>query len=160
MNEFEIKEAVGSRRLNDNEESDSLRDKIKSLEEDLMNIQNKNNIILSQNKQLKDEINDLEARLSSRGSLTFEGETSKNKSKDIDHVKDILLKFVRETPVTSKGNEQLLLIVFSMLYLSKPQMDEIQKCRKQITEQYETEIMKRNKKGMFGGFFGRRDKSK
>ena len=123
-----------------------------------MDIQNRSNLILGQNKKLKQDINELEAKLSSRNSLTFEGETSKGKSKDIDHVKDILLKFVKETPITNKGNEQLLLIVFSMLYLTKPQMDEIQKARKISTAEYEAEIMKRNKKGMFGGLFGRKDK--
>ena len=151
---------MDSRRLEANDDNELLRNKIKNLEIELMNIQNKNNIILEQNKQLKNEIIELEARLSSRGSLTFEGETSKGKSKDIDHVKDILVKFLKETPITNKGNEQLLLIVFSMLYLTKPQMDEIQKSRKQTSAEFEAEIMKKNKKGMFGGLFGKKDKKK
>lgn len=76
------------------QENDILREKMRSLEEAMMDIQNRNNIILEQNKKLKHEVNELEAKLSTRSSLTFEGETSKGKSKDIDHVKDILLKFV------------------------------------------------------------------
>ena len=146
VNEFDIKDMVNSKGFELMQENEILRQKMKTLEEDMMDIQNRNNIILEQNKKLKNEVNELEARMSSRSSLSFEGETTKEKTKDIDHVKDILLKFVWETPITDKGNEQLLLIIFSMLYLTKPQIDEVQKARKLATAEYEADILKRNKK--------------
>lgn len=125
----------------------------------MMDIQNRNNLIMSQNQKLKQEVLELEAKLSSRTSLTFEGETSKKPAKDIDHVKDILLKFLRETPITSKNNEHLLLIVFSMLFLDKEQQDEIQRSRKLASAQYQEDILKKKPKaGLFSGLFNKKEK--
>lgn len=75
---------------------------------------------------------------------------------DLEHVMDILIKFLKETPLSNKSNEQLLLILFSMLDINKPQVDEIQQSRRLITAQYEEDIVKRNKKGgVLGGLFKR-----
>lgn len=131
------------------------------LKEELMEVQNRCNIIMSQNSKLKNEIKELEARLSSRGSLPSEGESSSAKVKDIDHVKDILLKFLKETPITSESNEQLLMIVFSMLYMTKSQIDDIQRARKEITAIIQDDMLKKKKKGgVFGGLFKRNSKKK
>lgn len=127
------------------------------MKEEVMDLQNRNNIILAQNQKLKKEIMELEARSQSRGSIPSDEGSSK--SKDIDHVKDILLKFLKETPMTNESNEQLLMIVFSMLYMTKSQIDEIQKSRKDISAIMLEEIGKKKKKGgVFGGLFKRKDK--
>ena len=42
---------------------------------------------------------------------------------DIDHIKDILLKFIVNVPITTPGNEQMLQIVFSMLQVTKEESD-------------------------------------
>ena len=126
-----------------------------------MEVQNRNNLIMAQNQKLKKEIVELESRMGSRGSLPSEGEGTSNKYKDIDHVKDILIKFLKETPITSEGNEQLLFLVFSMLYMTKNQIDEIQQSRKDITIAIQEELSKKKKKGgVFGGLFKRNSKKK
>lgn len=78
---------------------------------------------------------------------------------DLEHVMDILIKFLKETPLSNKSNEQLLLILFSMLEMNKPQIDEIQQSRRLITAQYEEDILKSRKTGVLGGLF-KRSKSK
>lgn len=158
--EIDFKGTAETRFIELKQENELLRSKIRSLEEDIMDIQNRNNLIMTQNQNLKNEVKELEAKLASRTSLTFEEETTKKSGKDIEHVKDILVKFLKETPITSKSNEQLLMIVLSMLYLNKPQMDEIHQSRKLLTLQYEEDILKKNKKPMFGGLFKRSNSKK
>ena len=158
--EIDFKGTAETRFIELKQENELLRSKIRGLEEDIMDIQNRNNLIMTQNQNLKNEVKELEAKLASRTSLTFEEETTKKSGKDIEHVKDILVKFLKETPITSKSNEQLLMIVLSMLYLNKPQMDEIHQSRKLLTLQYEEDILKKNKKPMFGGLFKRSNSKK
>lgn len=136
-------------------ENDTLRRKLKEMEAEMMDIQNRNNLIMTQNHKLKEEVHELEAKVMSRTSLNFEDETGKTSVKDIEHLKDILMKFLKEVPLTNKSNEQLLHIVFSMLYINKPQMDEIHQARKIHTANYEEDIVQKNKKPMFGGLFSR-----
>lgn len=131
-NEFDAKEYEVRNNLDDNddefkEENTTLRGKLRELEEELMDVQNRNNLIMSQNQKLKNEVNELEGKAFTRLSLPSEGESSKQTVKDIEHLKDILIKFLKETPMSlNRGNENLLRIVFSMLDIHKPLMDEVQ----------------------------------
>jgi chromosome segregation ATPase len=156
--EIEISDQVKSKTQEIVNENQLLRDKIIALEEEIMDIQNRNNIVMNQNQKLKHEVQELDAKVFSRISLEghreSEESTEKKSDKDIDHVKDLLIKFLKETPLTNKSNESLLMIVLSMLYINKVQLDEIQQSRRLVSAQFEEDIVKRNKKSMFG-FLGR-----
>ena len=49
------------------------------------------------------------------------------------HLKDILCKFIKNVPLTPSHNEQMLQIVFSMLYMKDREIEEIDEVRKAIT---------------------------
>jgi hypothetical protein len=79
---------------------------------------------------------------------------------DVEHMKDILLKFLHSCPVTSKDNEQLLSILFSMMYISKEEIQELQMARggfiamaSSMNTEAVDDMKKKTKKGFMGGMF-------
>ncbi|CAI2373088.1 unnamed protein product [Moneuplotes crassus] len=132
-----------NRTIDKSDDTFDLRSKVSKLEEDNLDLKKLNNIIMGQNQKLKDEIKELDAQKFNNTNINDSKETEPEKGeKEIEHIKDILIKFLKETPLTNKNNEMLLLTVFSMLYLNKLQIDEIQQCRRLITAQYEDDIKK------------------
>lgn len=46
-----------------------------------------------------------------------------------EHIKSTLVMFLKKTPTVDKANEQLLNIVFSMLNLTKQEIEEVEQAR-------------------------------
>lgn len=96
--EIEISDQVKSKTQEIDKENYLLRDRIKALEEEIMDIQNRNNIIMNQNQKLKHEVQELDAKVFSR--ISMDGQKvseedsveKKSENKDIEHVKDLLIK--------------------------------------------------------------------
>lgn len=110
-----------------------LEERIKFLETDLNNAQDN---LSSKNKEIIDlesRVEDLEAELRNceqKKSESFEVVNSDN----IQHIKGVLLKFLRNVRLSDEGNESLLNVLFSMLHLSDKEIMEIRDTRKKIPE--------------------------
>mmetsp|Transcript_22117 Transcript_22117/g.16515 ORF Transcript_22117/g.16515 Transcript_22117/m.16515 type:complete len:80 (-) Transcript_22117:34-273(-) len=73
------------------------------------------------------------------------------------HTRGILIKFLEKTPVTSKENEDLLTIIFSMMFFTKEEVSQVQKGRSQSAEATKMTQQAAVKKGVFG-MFGKANK--
>ena len=56
-------------------------------------------------------------------------ETEKDDDDDTAHMKDLLLKFLNNVPMTQDSNEQMLSIVLSILEVSKVDMEKMHETR-------------------------------
>ena len=129
-----------------------LEEKINNLEDELKwaqnNIQNKNKEIID----LESKIEELEADL--RNSEQKKSESFEMVNNDnIQHIKGVLLKFLRNVHMSDDGNESLLTVLFSMLHLSDKEITEIKDSRKKLTET-KSQITK-PKQEKKGGFLSR-----
>ena len=70
---------------------------------------------------------------------------------NIQHIKGVLLKFLRNIRMSDEGNESLLTVLFSMLHLSDKEVVEIKESRKKLSD-YKPSVVKQEKRG---GFFTR-----
>ena len=110
-----------------------LEEKIKFLESDLKGAQD---TIGTKNKEIIDlesRIEDLETDL--RNSEQKKSESFEMVNNDnIQHIKGVLLKFLRNVKLSDEGNESLLNVLFSMLHLSDKEIMEIRDTRKKLAE--------------------------
>ena len=122
----------------------------------------------TENEQLKVQIEklkqDLDANVASvgagrtswdgsmgRGSWGSDQMGTRNKEVEehLKHVRSIMTQFLSKLPATTKENEDILPILYSMLNFQKPEIDEITEARSKLNE-------KPGKKGGILGFGGKK----
>ena len=83
---------------------------------------------------------------SGRGSW---GSDQLTRNKEVDehlkHVRQVMTQFLTKLPVSSRENEEILPVVFSMLNFPTEEINAITEAREKLDEP------KNNKKGIFGG---------
>lgn len=123
-----------------------LEEKIKNLEEELRaaqsTIQQKNETIVELETKLE-EMEQEQKVPNEPKSSSFEMMNNDN----IKHIKEVLIKFLKNMPRSSKDNEMLLDIVFSMLHMQESEIKEIRLARQKITP---PDPPAKKKSGLFG----------
>jgi len=69
----------------------------------------------------------------------------------IEHIKGNLIQFLKNTPMTEQGNEQLLEVVFKMMEFKPKEIQEVKTVRKSL-KSLEGEEKKKAKKGLLEMF--------
>lgn len=143
-------------------QKDILAEKLKL---DLSNIDNKHKELLQEKGQLSDRLNRTldeynalsaknEALESSLHSLQKEKDSLKMENdENLEHVKGTLITFLQNTPFTTKENESVLSVVFSMLGVDHEQAKQIEAIRKKHPLAPEK---KNSGKGSLFGMFGKK----
>ena len=80
------------------------------------------------------------------GSARDEGSVASKVEEQLKHVRSIMKQFLSKLPFTTKENEDILPIVFSMLNFSREDIDQINQDREKLKPKEEPQ-----KKGFFGG---------
>ena len=105
-------------------------------------------------KKMQQTIDELEADVTKHGgpsSLTSDSFEMTN-SNSMNHIKEVLLQFLRKVPISDPGNEELLTIVFNMLRMKPNEIDEIRTSRENLSKNKGTP-QKKSSGGVFGGLF-------
>ena len=69
------------------------------------------------------------------------------------HMKKLFVQFLEQVPAIYKKAEDLLPVLFSMMMLSREEMNRLQKARQ---DQGKEQVNQQVKKSIMGGFFGKK----
>lgn len=109
-------------------ENTLLKDKLEQITNEVQEMRNSEDLLISQNKMLKIEVQSAEERVEAMSENTAEEQESS------EHVKSILVNFLKNTPFTSKDNEAMLPVVFSMMKFSKKDMQKVVEGRTAVSD--------------------------
>ena len=94
-----------------------------------------------------------------RGSWGSNGATaSAEVEEQLKHIRQIMIQFLVKLPFTSKENEEILPILFSMLNFKEPEIESVTQQRDELNKEIAKEKEKAASKNIFG--FGKKQNKK
>lgn len=133
---------------------ETMTQKVKRLESEVEEFQRIHEDMENSNRTLKQELQGVKAVAQS--TMNAQNNNEAEIQEHLKHTRSILIKFLEKIPYTTKENEDLLPIIYSMMLFTKDEISSLQRNRQTFIEK---SLKQQTKKGVFG-MFGKKDGSK